>query len=74
MAPKSLALQSSGFPVGLKKILVRQCYVDLADMMLKHFEASGHVIILNGNPGKYCLALMLQIENGAFVGQIYCLQ
>lgn len=49
-----LTLQSSAFPGegGMKKLLVRDCYVDLADMVLKHFEGGGHVFVLNGNPGE----------------------
>ena len=58
---KILTLPSSALPResgGNKgKLLVRQCYEDLADMMLAHFQQEGRVFVLNGNPGKTFLFL-----------------
>ena len=53
---KLLTLSKSAFPgekgKNVRQILVRQCYEELAEMMIKHFQEDGHVFILNGNPGK----------------------
>ena len=53
---KILTLPSSAFPgeteESKRRLLVRQCYEELADMMLAHFQQGGWVFVLNGNPGK----------------------
>jgi len=49
-----LTMTSSGFPgeddTTKKALLVRTCYEDLADIVQKHFAASGKIFILSGNP------------------------
>lgn len=58
---KILTLSASAFPGEAKKskrrLLVRQCYEELADIMLSHFQEKGRVFVLNGNPGKIFLCL-----------------
>lgn len=31
---------------------MRQCYEEMAEIMLDHFRQKGRVFVLNGNPGK----------------------
>ena len=53
---KILTLSASKFPgegqESRRRLLVRQCYEELADIMLDHFQQNGRVFILNGNPDK----------------------
>ena len=53
---KILTLSASAFPgeseESKRRLLVRQCYEELADIMLAHSQQKGRVFVLNGNPGK----------------------
>ena len=53
---KILTLPASAFPgeseESERKLLVRKCYEELADIMLDHFKHKGRVFVLNGSPGK----------------------